>query len=282
MKANIRHAALTDIGRVRQTNEDCWTADAELGLYIVADGMGGESAGTLASTIVVATLPELVRQSFAAMDCLPRYRAMRLMAKAIATLSRHLRQQTQNEPALAGMGSTVVCALVRDAQALVAHMGDSRAYRLRASQLKQITRDHTIVQLLLDSGDITPEEAADHPARGRLTCCVGMAGEPLPQVNLLTLKPGDLLLLCTDGLTGMIGHDQIRSILCTPAPLESRCRSLVDSANRAGGEDNITVLLLAFEGIQEECISSSGGTAFDQISTGNSKESGIGDRNSVK
>jgi PPM family protein phosphatase len=251
MKLSLRHVGLTDTGRVRRQNEDNWTADVEQGLYIVADGMGGEFAGALASKAVIATLPELVRQSFAGMDGLPRFRAGRQMAKAIATLSTQLRRQTQNEPGMTGMGSTVVCALVRGAQALVAHMGDSRAYGLRSGRLKQITRDHTLVQLLLDSGEITPEEAVDHPSRGQLTRNVGMEGEPLPQVRMLMFKPGDLLLLCTDGLTGMISDQQIRSILRKPASLESRCQSLVDSANQAGGEDNITVLLLAFEGTEE-------------------------------
>jgi serine/threonine protein phosphatase PrpC len=247
VKLSVRYAGLTETGRIRQQNEDNWTADAEQGLYIVADGMGGEYAGALASAAVVATLPELVRRSFAEMDGLPKYRATRQMANAIATLSTQLRHQTQNKSGMTGMGSTVVCVLARGAHALVAHMGDSRAYRLRAGRLKLITRDHTLVQLLLDSGDITPEEAVDHPARGKLTRNVGMEGEPLPQVRLLMFKPGDLLLLCTDGLTGMISDTQIRSILCKPAPLELLCQSLVDSANHAGGEDNITVLLLAFE-----------------------------------
>jgi len=244
MKLTIRYAGLTDVGRVRQTNEDNWTADPEQGLFIVADGMGGEFAGALASKTVVATLPESVRKCLGTKASLANGSARKRMVNAIATLSTQLRRQTQDEPGLAGMGSTVVCVLVRDSKAMVAHMGDSRAYRLRAGKLQQLTRDHTLIQLLLQSGEITPEEAATHPARGQLTRSVGMAGEPLTQVRLLQLKPGDLLMLCTDGLTGMLSGDQILSILNKPVSLPKRCRRLVDAANEAGGRDNITVLLL--------------------------------------
>ncbi len=247
MKLTIRYAGLTDRGRVRPANEDNWAADSDQGLFIVADGMGGEFGGTLASKAVVETLPILVRQEFGMMPNLPKRRAGRRMAKAIATLSTQMRQQTQNEPGLEGMGATVVCALVRSNQVLVAHMGDSRAYRLRAGQLWQHTKDHSLIGLLLASGDITPEEAATHPARGRLTRNVGMEGEPLPQTRLLKLKPGDVFLLCTDGLSGMLGDLQIASILNEPAPLEARCQRLIDAANQAGGKDNITVVLLAVE-----------------------------------
>lgn len=242
----LQYAGLTDVGRVRQNNEDNWTADPEQGLFIVADGMGGEFAGELASKAVVATLPELVRKNFGAMEGLPGGKARRRMANAMISLSTQLRQQTQNEPGLAGMGSTVVCALVRDSKLLIGHMGDSRAYRLRAGRLKQLTQDHTLIQVLLDSGEITPEEAAAHPVRGQLTQSVGMAGEPLPQTRLLELRPGDVIVLSTDGLTSMVSDDQILSILIEPVPLEMQCRRLVDAANGAGGKDNITVVLLGF------------------------------------
>lgn len=252
MKLTTRYAGLTDPGRVRSTNEDKWTADPGQGLFVVADGMGGEFAGALASEVVVQTLPGLVRQYLGRSDGRPGGSSTRRqMAKAIATLSTNLCQHSENQPGLEGMGSTVVCALMRGEQVLVAHMGDSRAYRLRAGRLKQLTKDHSLVQLLLDSRDITPEQAATHPSRGRLTRSVGMAGEPLPQVSRLQMKPGDLLLLCTDGLTGMLSDQRILSILEESAPLETRCRQLVNAANEAGGRDNITVVLVLVARLQE-------------------------------
>lgn len=194
----------------------------------------------------MATLPGLVKKAFGGMEGLPQGRAKRRMAKAIATLSTQLRQQTRNEPGLEGLGSTVLCALVRNNHVLLAHMGDSRAYRLRADHLKQLTQDHTLIRLLIESGDITPDQAATHPARGRLTRSVGMEGSPLPQTRLLKLMPGDLFLLCTDGLTAMLNELEIKSTLNNKASLEIRCRKLVDAANAAGGKDNITALLLSF------------------------------------
>ncbi len=257
MKLTVQYVGLTDLGRVRQTNEDNWIANSDQGLFIVADGMGGQFAGALASKAVVETLPGLIMQHFEKMENLPKGRANRRMAKAIATLSTQIRKQTQCEPGLEGMGSTVVCALVRSNQVIIAHMGDSRAYRLRAGRLKQLTKDHSLVQLLVSSGDITPEEAATHPARGRLTRNIGMDGEPLPQTRLLKLKSEDLVLLCTDGLTGMLSDQQIQSILNESAPLESQCGRLVDAANQAGGKDNITVLLLSVVGWKPPRLKSS-------------------------
>jgi protein phosphatase len=246
MKLSLQFAGLTDPGQVRAENEDNWTADSEQGLFIVADGMGGEFAGALASRIVIATLPTLVAQAFATRPPSSKHQARRRMKAAIATLSRQLREQTQNEPGLDGMGSTVVCALVRGAAAVVGHMGDSRVYRLRGGRLKQLTKDHSLVHLLIKTGDITAEEAATHPARGRLTRCVGMDGAPLPQASVHAMKPGDLLLLCTDGLTGMLSDERIATALKERMPLGAKCQHLVDAANEAGGKDNITVLLLCF------------------------------------
>ena len=255
MSLTVRYAGLTDPGRLRQANEDNWTVDEEQGLFIVADGMGGEFAGALASKVVVATLPELVRRDFAARDRLQNRTVGRRMGRTIAALSMQMREQTRNEPGMAGMGSTVVCALVRGDRGIVAHMGDSRAYRLRAGRLKQLTTDHTLIQLLLHCGEITHEEVATHPAQGRLTRNVGMEGAPLPQTRLLKFRQGDLLMLCSDGLPNMLSDDQIVSLLNKPAPLNTLCRRLVDAANGAGGKDNITVLLLRLvEGEEENQI----------------------------
>ncbi len=247
MNLTVRYVGLTDPGRVRKTNEDNWTADTEQGLFIVADGMGGEFAGALASEAVVETLPGLVWQYLGKMESLSTSGASRRLANAITTLSTQLRNQTQKEPGLAGMGSTVVCVLVWGDQILLAHMGDSRAYRFRAGRLLQLTTDHTLTQLLFDSGHIKPENSSTHPACGQLTRSVGMEGEPLPQTRILKLKAGDLLLLCTDGLTGMLSDAQIGSILKKPESLKARCRDLIAAANCSGGKDNVTVLALAFE-----------------------------------
>ena len=240
--SRLKYAGLTDIGRVRQENQDHWAAAPAHGLFVVSDGMGGEAAGSLASRVVVEGLLPLVRREMKGIaDLAPPEAETRLLG-ALATLSGQVAKQTWHEPGLDGMGATVVLALIRDLQALVAYLGDSRAYLLRNGTLGQLTHDHSIVQLLLDTGEITPEGAANHPERGRLTRFVGMPGEALPEAQRLTLYPADRLLLCTDGLSGMLTDAQLAEILSEAAPPEEACQRLVSAANEAGGLDNITVL----------------------------------------
>jgi len=241
---SIKYAGLTDLGRVRQENEDNWTADPELGLYVVADGMGGTFGGGLASKIIVEALPSLVRREFAEIRDFADTEASKILTGVLSNLSNLLRKGSQNVAGPGGMGSTVVMFLIKGSQALIGHMGDSRAYLLRRGTLKQLTTDHTVIQLLIESGDITPEEALIHPARGQLTRYVGMQGEPLPEVCSLEVCHGDRFLLCSDGLTGMLNAEQILSILKQRLVPKTICKRLIESANNAGGKDNIAVLVL--------------------------------------
>lgn len=248
MNNHISYAALSDIGKVRQANEDNWAADAQLGLFIVADGLGGHAAGALASQIVVATLPGLVQQELeneAGEKTKPPHKAM---AAAITRLSLQMRDQTASDPDLAGMGSTVVCALIRDRRLHLAHLGDSRAYLLRRNCLMGLSHDDSLVGLLQLRQQINAAEAADHPARHRLTQSVGMADKPKPHGRSMALQPGDRLLLCTDGLTGTLDDKEIEQTLLKPGSLASQCQRLIDQANAAGGQDNITVLLVNHPG----------------------------------
>jgi PPM family protein phosphatase len=241
----IAHAGLSDVGRVRQENEDHWFADPKMGLYLVADGMGGALAGGLASKAVAEVLPRLLRQKLEDIRRLDDPAATRQVLAALREMSNRLRKESRGKPSIDGLGSTVVLALVAQQQALVAHLGDSRAYLLHDRRLEQLTKDHSICQLLVDCGEITPEEARSHPARGQLTRFVGMCDGPLPEANAVELAPGDRLLLCSDGLSGMLGHDQLTDILNRqPGPLEA-CNALVAAANEAGGKDNITVVVVS-------------------------------------
>jgi protein phosphatase len=244
----ITHAGLSDRGRVRPQNEDRWFADPAQGLYIVADGMGGRVAGGLAAQVVVETLPLLLRNQLTGLPNLAVPQAGARVRAAVAELSDRLRRESEGQLGLEGMGSTVVLALVHDAQALIAHLGDSRGYLYRDGHLKQLTRDHSLIQLLLDCGEITHEEAIDHPARGQLTRYVGMEGEALSETHLLELQPGDRLLLCSDGLTDMLSKGEMCSILAENLSPAAACRSLVSAANGAGGKDNITALVVSLCG----------------------------------
>lgn len=243
----ICHAAMTDVGRVRAANEDRWFADPAQGLYLVADGMGGSAAGGLASQIVAEVLPKLLARRLKGNGPQLGPQAVEQVSGAVVELSEQLREESRDAPGLKGMGSTVVLALVRGTQAVVSHLGDSRAYLLRAGNLRRLTKDHTIAQLLLDRGDLTPEEAAGHPTQSRLTRFVGMGTEAMPETETVGLSPGDRLLLCSDGLTGMLGDPQILAILTEHLAPEEACRQLVAAANEAGGKDNITAVLVQMD-----------------------------------
>ena len=246
---DIEYSGLTDVGRVREKNEDAWVAVPEMGLFIVSDGIGGNFAGELASKIVVEALPKLLRRRLAkSTDSdkeLTDDEVNERIRNAICELSNDLCTKTANEPGLEGMGATVVMGLIRGDNMHIAHMGDSRAYLLRDSQFNQLTNDHSLVQLLIDNDEIKPEEAATHPSRGQLTRSVGMAGEPLPEAKTLSLQAGDRLLLCSDGLTGMVSDEDLLTLVSKhEEALQDVCGQLIKVANEAGGTDNITALLI--------------------------------------
>ncbi len=240
----LNYAGLSDAGRVRSQNEDRWLADPELGLFIVADGMGGEAAGALAAEIVVETLPRLLRHHLSDLTSVADPQSTTQLREMLTELSSHLRAESQGQLGLDGMGSTVVLALFRGQHVLIGHLGDSRAYLLREEQLEQLTQDHSLIQLLLEHGEITTEEAVHHPARGQLTRNVGMEGDAIPVVRLVDLRANDRLLLCSDGLTGMLSDEQLVALLNPRSAPEVVCRNLVSTANELGGKDNITAVVI--------------------------------------
>ncbi|MBF0336891.1 MAG: Stp1/IreP family PP2C-type Ser/Thr phosphatase [Nitrospirae bacterium] len=250
MTNTISYAGLTDKGRIRKRNEDNWSVDPEKGVYIVSDGMGGHAAGDLASRLVVEMLPILLNKRMKDVTTLNSAKATEQLNVALTELNEQVRSVSKSKPGLSGMGATVVLLLVRDMTALLAHMGDSRAYLLRNGKFKQLTMDHSVIQVLINSGEITPEEASTHPARGKITRCIGMAGDALPETMLLELKPGDRILLCSDGLTGMLADNTIMDIIGEYRDNKAACQTLIDSANNAGGLDNITVVLVDCQGDQ--------------------------------
>ena len=237
-------AGLTDVGRFREQNEDHWGAVPERGVFVVSDGMGGRVAGELASKIVVDVLPDLLLKRLEDSHDLEPDGAKQAVMQAIIELSELIHQESSKRPEFLGMGATVVVAVILESQALLAHVGDSRAYLFRENALQQITKDHSIIQILLDMGQLTPENAATHPARSQITQFVGMESRVFPDVEYLDLLPGDQLLLCSDGLTGMINDNRIADILTACPHPEITCQTLIKAANKAGGKDNITAIVI--------------------------------------
>jgi protein phosphatase len=233
----VQHACLSDRGLTHPGNEDRWLADAALGLYVVADGMADERPAQL----TVDHLPDLLRTHLRGVADLADPQAAERLRAALAELSDQARD-------LDCTGSTVVVALVRGPRALLAHLGDSRIYLLRRQQLRRLTRDHSLVQEMIDQGVLPAEEAERHRLDGGPTRFIGMWGEPVADVTVLDLCPGDRLLLCSDGLTAMLGDAELRTILTREPEPASACHGLVAAANAAGGADNITALVLAVSG----------------------------------
>ena len=222
--------AATDLGRVREVNEDSFLVEAPL--YAVADGMGGHRGGDVASRLALETIESLVREGD---DTL---------AEQVREANRAVYERSASDQRVSGMGTTLTAVVVEHATVHLAHVGDSRAYLLRAGDLRQITSDHTLVARMVKAGEITREEASVHPHRNVVTRSLGT--EPTVQVDedTISLLDDDRVLICSDGLTGMVAEPQIQAILeAEPDPQRAADR-LVKAANRAGGIDNITVVIL--------------------------------------
>ncbi|MBI5368431.1 MAG: serine/threonine-protein phosphatase [Planctomycetes bacterium] len=249
----------SDRGRVREQNEDACLADAGFGLFVVADGMGGARAGAVASEAVTTRLPQLLGQRLGAPGAgAPGARARGgsgsgpspalALRDGIIELSAGLRRDSRSNPELAGLGSTVVLALVRGDEVHVAHLGDSRAYWFHRGTLRRLTKDHSVIRSLVRSGKVAPEDAAAHPQRSQLTRYVGMEGTANPDLSQVVAASGARLLLCSDGLTSMLADEVIAQRLGLGEEPETTCRGLVAAANAAGGLDNVTVLIVEFAG----------------------------------
>ena len=232
----VEVASRTDVGRVRGSNQDaCGTFEDPRGdrLFVVADGMGGHRGGEVASALAV----EAVAEACGASDAPPAER----LREAVAAANQRIFERSRQDPGVAGMGTTVVTLLLaREGTAWVAHVGDSRLYRLREGRLEALTEDHSLVAELQRQGYLDGDEAARHPRRNELIRSVGCLPEVEPDLAELDLAPGDRLLLCTDGLCGAVEADSIAAGLGEATP-DLAARTLVDLANASGGEDNVTV-----------------------------------------
>lgn len=241
----VEFAGLSDIGRHRSNNQDRWAADADQSLFIVADGVAGSTDGELAAHLVSELLPTYVTRHLkpetdADADALEP----EALGRAIQDFCDDFRAYASTDPRAAGATSTVVAVVVSGSRALVGHLGDSRAYLFRDGELQCLTHDHNLVQDLIAAGKVDAADADRHPARNTLTRHVAMRPRALPDTSAVALHPGDRILLCSDGLYGVVDKPTMERILVAhPVPAEA-CEALVEGANDAGGPDNVTVVVI--------------------------------------
>ena len=230
----MRYAALSDTGRVRENNEDSYHADGRL--FIVADGMGGHRGGEVASAVAIEGFLAYEHEN-------GRQPPLRRLRDGIAAANRAVLELAGGSPELEGMGTTFTVVLV-EGGVFLGHVGDSRAYICRDGVLRLMTRDHSLVERMVREGFISPREARHHPQRNVILRALGIAPRLEVDLEEVEARPGDRLLLCSDGLTGCVEDDEIEAVLSGASDLEGCCRDLVDAANRRGGPDNITVVLV--------------------------------------
>src|SRR5215210_7517420 len=249
----VKACGLSDVGLTRVHNEDYFEIDPEHKLYIVADGMGGHSHGEVAAQLAVNSIRDFIHKTadqdttwpFGMDNRLERHTNLLKMAVRIAHDS--VLRAISKDGSLYGMGTTVVGVLLAGNVAALAHVGDSRAYRLRNGRLDQLTQDHTWVNEQVVAGFLSKEQARSHPLKNVVTRALGGESDVLVDVRELEVKTGDLYLLCSDGLTGMLSDSDIRDRLASGRTLHEICRTLINDSNARGGIDNVTVVLLSIE-----------------------------------
>lgn len=245
-------AAKSDVGRKRRGNEDSFCIAPELGLFIVADGMGGHAAGEVASRLAVDTIREWMAKYPGGAEAalvgppVPTVsRQANFLLGSIRLANRIIYDTAQGRREYAGMGTTVVSALAMDDRVALAHVGDSRIYRIRRGQIVQLSRDHSLVQQQVDRGILSPEEAQASQYKHLITRALGLKESVEVDLAEEAVLSGDVLLLCSDGLSDLLEDEEMLHIVGEHADdLEKACQALVDRANYRGGDDNITALLV--------------------------------------
>ena len=235
----------SDPGRVRANNEDSVAFDAEAGVAVLADGMGGYNAGEIASAMAVTFIRAELAHALQTAPSAPTDEALcDLVSQAIQKANLSIHNAAMANAQFSGMGTTIVVAVFDAQRVVLGHVGDSRAYRLRDQRLVQLTRDHSLLQEQLDAGLLTPEQAKVATHKNLVTRALGVEATVQVDVALHPVQEGDLYLLCSDGLTDMVADSELQLTLSNSLPLADRAQSLIRQANAAGGRDNISALLV--------------------------------------
>ena len=243
----ITWAGRTDVGVVRSGNEDNYLMLPELGVFIVADGMGGHAAGEVASEMAVRIVAQELGNPGGKSD--PE--VAEVMRRAIQRANAAIFERTLTEHDKRGMGTTATLLVLNGPRYLIGQVGDSRAYVLREQRLLQLTKDHSYVQEQVDAGYLTPEQARTHPYSNVITRCVGANSDVVPDIYVGALKPGDKYLLASDGLTGMLEDSDLQDVLRANHVPQAVVDVLITEANRRGGLDNITAVVVRVDAVDE-------------------------------
>ena len=250
LRGKIRSVGSTDVGKVREHNEDTIGVDADIGLLVLADGMGGYNAGEVASGIAVKTVMSLVKEAIERQDLTVDDKESGLSRPSIVLRDSIMRankiiyQTAKTQPQCEGMGTTIVACLFFDNKVAIAHVGDSRLYRLRASRFEQMTLDHSLLQELVDRGFYSQEEAARASNKNYVTRALGVEPSVEVEIHEEPALKGDYYVLCSDGLSDMIEDEDIHLTISTfSASLETIAKQLIQLANDNGGRDNVSVVL---------------------------------------
>lgn len=242
---NFSCAARTDVGVVRSGNEDSYLMLSDKGVFVVADGMGGHAAGEVASEMAV----RIIAREVGALRGVDDAEASRRLQSAIVAANEAIYERTLAEHDKRGMGTTATVLVLMRGRYLIGQVGDSRAYLLRDGEFFQVTKDHSYVQEQVDAGLLTPDQARVHPYSNVITRCVGAGSEVLPDIYFGALRGGDIILLASDGLTGMLEDDQLVRILRSEGGPEAWVDKMVAEANYRGGLDNITAIVVKIEAV---------------------------------
>lgn len=250
----IECVTLTDVGSVRANNEDAVLFDAPSRLVLLADGMGGYNAGEVASAMAIErTAAELSSRVSTAGDKVSLRELKRAMQDAVGLANQAIFEAANTDPEYAGMGTTIVLALLQKNHALIGHVGDSRAYLWRNGHLQRLTRDHSLIQEYIDQGLLSESEAVLPGYRSLLTRALGVEDTLQLEVTDLAVQTGDLILLCSDGLTDMLGDSDIATLLDQPPDdITTKAQRLVDEAKANGGQDNVSVALIKIDRLRKK------------------------------
>jgi len=254
---HITCAARTDVGLIRSGNEDNYLMVPERGIFIVADGMGGHAAGEVASEMAV----RIVAQDLGSFRGLTPDDAASRMIQAIRDANAAIYERTLSEHDKRGMGTTCTVLVLHANRYLLGQVGDSRGYLMREGVFHQLTKDHSYVQEQVDAGYLTPEQARTHPYSNVITRCVGASGDVTPDLFSGVVRAGDVFLLASDGLTGMLEDDVLAAIVKSDGTPEKWVDRLVGEANRRGGLDNITVVIVRVDTVEEPAGEAAQGAA---------------------